>query len=77
MRWFGMQHAIEVCNLAPIQSEAAAQGKVVSFVLTINDSRYEVEIEPRVTLLDALREVVGLTGTKRVVHMVNVALVRC
>jgi xanthine dehydrogenase YagT iron-sulfur-binding subunit len=33
--------------------------------LTINGRPYELELEPRVTLLDALREYVGLTGTKK------------
>jgi xanthine dehydrogenase YagT iron-sulfur-binding subunit len=33
--------------------------------LRINGASHELLIEPRVTLLDALREVVGLTGTKK------------
>lgn len=33
--------------------------------LKINGVRHEVEIEPNVTLLDALRERLGLTGTKK------------
>ena len=33
--------------------------------LTINGHPYELELEPRVTLLDALREYAGLTGTKK------------
>jgi xanthine dehydrogenase YagT iron-sulfur-binding subunit len=34
-------------------------------VLDINGKRYNLTLEPRVTLLDALREVIGLTGTKK------------
>jgi xanthine dehydrogenase YagT iron-sulfur-binding subunit len=34
-------------------------------VLTVNGERWEVELEPRVSLLDALREHLGLTGTKK------------
>ncbi|MER9419936.1 (2Fe-2S)-binding protein [Mesorhizobium sp. M0306] len=33
--------------------------------LQINGDRRELEIEPRVTLLDALRDHLGLTGTKK------------
>jgi xanthine dehydrogenase YagT iron-sulfur-binding subunit len=33
--------------------------------LQINGVRHELQIEPRVSLLDALREYVGLTGTKK------------
>jgi xanthine dehydrogenase YagT iron-sulfur-binding subunit len=35
------------------------------FTLHINDQDYPVELEPRVSLLDALREHLGLTGTKK------------
>jgi aerobic-type carbon monoxide dehydrogenase small subunit (CoxS/CutS family) len=34
--------------------------------LTINGKPYRVQIEPRVTLLDAIRDAAGLTGEKRV-----------
>ena len=33
--------------------------------LHVNGKRYDLMLEPRVTLLDALREVIGLTGTKK------------
>ncbi|MER8830114.1 (2Fe-2S)-binding protein [Mesorhizobium sp. M0938] len=33
--------------------------------LHINGHRHELEVEPRVTLLDALRDHLGLTGTKK------------
>nr|WP_245743956.1 (2Fe-2S)-binding protein [Lentzea fradiae] len=33
--------------------------------LSVNGKRRAVEVEPRVTLLDALRERLGLTGTKK------------
>ena len=33
--------------------------------LSVNGHDYVVDIEPRVTLLDALREYIGLTGTKK------------
>jgi len=34
--------------------------------LKINGKKYTIEIEPRTTLLDAIRNQIGLTGTKRV-----------
>jgi xanthine dehydrogenase YagT iron-sulfur-binding subunit len=33
--------------------------------LQVNGRRYELQLEPRVTLLDALREYLGLTGSKK------------
>ncbi|MER9067804.1 (2Fe-2S)-binding protein [Mesorhizobium sp. M0902] len=36
-----------------------------SIQLRINRHRHELEVEPRVTLLDALRDHLGLTGTKK------------
>src|SRR5262245_51994493 len=36
----------------------------ISITLKINGGSYSLHIEPRVSLLDALREYVGLTGTK-------------
>jgi len=40
-------------------------GSTVDIALTINGKRHQVSVEPRVTLLDALRERLGLTGTKK------------
>ncbi len=37
----------------------------VRIALEINGERRELDVEPRVTLLDALREHLGLTGTKK------------
>ncbi|WP_448266464.1 (2Fe-2S)-binding protein [Nostoc sp. DSM 114159] len=41
------------------------QRETVSVTLQINDRLYTVEIEPRVTLLDLLRERLELTGSKK------------
>jgi xanthine dehydrogenase YagT iron-sulfur-binding subunit len=38
---------------------------VTTVVLTVNGKRHEVPLEPRVSLLDALREHLGLTGSKK------------
>jgi xanthine dehydrogenase YagT iron-sulfur-binding subunit len=45
---------------------AAARGpEPTPVALTINGSEHVVELEPRVSLLDALREHLGLTGSKK------------
>ena len=38
---------------------------VVAVVLVVNGKKHEVPLEPRVSLLDALREHLGLTGSKK------------
>jgi xanthine dehydrogenase YagT iron-sulfur-binding subunit len=37
----------------------------IDVVLVVNDHQHRLSLEPRVTLLDALRERLGLTGTKK------------
>ena len=37
----------------------------ISMMLNVNGTTHSLEIEPRVTLLDALREHLHLTGTKK------------
>lgn len=39
--------------------------RTIHIALDINGQRHELDIEPRVTLLDALREHLSLTGTKK------------
>jgi xanthine dehydrogenase YagT iron-sulfur-binding subunit len=39
--------------------------EVTAVVLTVNGTRHEAQLEPRVSLLDALREHLGLTGSKK------------
>ena len=54
------------------ESKAAAKGVrtlgpgPVPIELLINGKRTRLSVEPRVTLLDALRDRIGMTGTKRV-----------
>lgn len=43
----------------------ASAGEVIPVTLQINGSKHELQLEPRVSLLDALREYIGLTGTKK------------
>ncbi len=40
-------------------------GGTISFALTINRQQHEFDIDPRVTVLDLLREHLKLTGTKK------------
>ena len=47
-------------------AQASAAGEhVQSLTLNVNGRPYVLALEPRVTLLDALREYIGLTGTKK------------
>jgi xanthine dehydrogenase YagT iron-sulfur-binding subunit len=46
----------------PVHAGGANERNVV---LILNGVRHAVEIEPRVTLLDAIRDRIGLTGTKK------------
>lgn len=39
--------------------------ETISVKLNINGANHDLQIEPRVSLLDALREFAGLTGTKK------------
>jgi xanthine dehydrogenase YagT iron-sulfur-binding subunit len=52
---------------APAKTAAISQapGAPVPVRLRVNGHDYDLQLEPRVTLLDALREYIGLTGTKK------------
>ena len=50
-----------VTSIAP----GEGKGKAVQVRLTVNDYVQSIEVEPRTTLLDALREQLALTGTKK------------
>src|SRR5947209_166398 len=43
----------------------AEQSATVPVALEINGRKHELKLDPRVTLLDALREYLGLTGSKK------------
>jgi xanthine dehydrogenase YagT iron-sulfur-binding subunit len=45
--------------------DTSSPSSLVEIALPINGASHTLRIEPRVSLLDALREVVGLTGTKK------------
>src|SRR6202007_3246793 len=44
---------------------ALIEQELVSVDLTVNEKRLRIAVEPRTTLLDALRETLSLTGTKK------------
>ena len=52
--------AAQTASSAPAQARERTE-----VLLSINGQKHRLELEPRVTLLDALREVIGLTGTKK------------
>ena len=49
----------------PTAAMPAAKGTVVDVVLTVNGVRHQLSLDPRTTLLDALRERLHLTGSKK------------
>jgi xanthine dehydrogenase YagT iron-sulfur-binding subunit len=51
--------------IAAAQDDARARGESVALTLTINKQPRALEVDTRTTLLDALREHLGLTGTKK------------
>jgi xanthine dehydrogenase YagT iron-sulfur-binding subunit len=48
-----------------LQDQPSAASPTVSVTLRINGADRQLEIEPRVSLLDALSEYIGLTGAKK------------
>ena len=59
-----------LCSQPALGSESAGGGSaggvtVTSVALRVNHAVHEVAVEPRVTLLDALRDHLSLTGTKK------------
>ena len=51
---------------APRETVApSAPGEPIPLALVVNGERHELRIDPRTTLLDLLRENLGLTGTKK------------
>jgi xanthine dehydrogenase YagT iron-sulfur-binding subunit len=50
---------------APPLPRSRTQLGTIDLVLTVNGRNHRLALDPRVTLLDALREHLGLTGTKK------------
>lgn len=49
----------------PTVTQQTSESGYVNVKLRVNGKEYPIQIEPRVTLLDALRERIGLSGTKK------------
>jgi len=47
------------------QADAEAEANRIEVTLNVNGREYPLRLDPRTTLLDALREHIGLTGTKK------------
>lgn len=62
----GATIASGVASVVPAAAEPGeSAGAMVDCTLTINGQRHEFQLDPRVTLLDLLRERLHLTGTKK------------
>jgi xanthine dehydrogenase YagT iron-sulfur-binding subunit len=57
--------ALPMAPEAGAGTPASEQSGAVPVTLRINGKRHKLKLDPRVTLLDALRERLGLTGTKK------------
>jgi xanthine dehydrogenase YagT iron-sulfur-binding subunit len=58
-------HAQQQTAATPAVAPPPAAASLMPVHLTINGRPYELQLEARTTLLDALREYAGLTGTKK------------
>ncbi len=47
------------------QAMAAAPVRTVPLSFTINGQKHDLQVDPRISMLDLLREQIGLTGTKK------------
>jgi aerobic-type carbon monoxide dehydrogenase small subunit (CoxS/CutS family) len=70
LRGAGAAALIGAVSGVEAQERAGGSARVgpgaVRIALTVNGRKTVLEVEPRVTLLDALRDRAGLTGTKRI-----------
>jgi xanthine dehydrogenase YagT iron-sulfur-binding subunit len=57
--------ALQACAAAKPRPEAPMSDGLSELTFTVNGEPRKLRIEPRVTLLDALRENLGLTGSKK------------
>jgi xanthine dehydrogenase YagT iron-sulfur-binding subunit len=61
----GIAAPLGTASAAPAAKNALPAAAAMPVTLRINGTDHRLTLEPRVTLLDALREVVGLTGSKK------------
>jgi xanthine dehydrogenase YagT iron-sulfur-binding subunit len=61
----GIAAPLGTASAAPAAKAVPPAAAAIPVTLRINGTEHRLTLEPRVTLLDALREVVGLTGSKK------------
>jgi len=61
----GVTAAVTLAGTTLEYAAAATAANTHRFSLTINGQTHQIECDPRVTLLDLLRERLQLTGTKK------------
>ena len=61
----GLHAADTIMDAAAAEDPTLGHPAMPTITLDINDKKYEIALDPRVTLLDAVRERLGLTGTKK------------
>jgi xanthine dehydrogenase YagT iron-sulfur-binding subunit len=61
----GMDTKARTDNLAKVQPADGARTQEIAFELSINGHPHSLQLDPRTSLLDALREELALTGTKK------------
>src|SRR5689334_12913340 len=61
----GLAVAGGVAGAAPARAAEGEEPATVPVTLVVNGGKHELKLEPRVTLLDTLREHLKLTGTKK------------
>ncbi len=57
---------VEEATTSPAKAVRIPKNQTVPVTLRVNGKTYKLQLEPRVTLLDALRNHLNLTGTKKV-----------
>jgi xanthine dehydrogenase YagT iron-sulfur-binding subunit len=66
LRAGGVSAALPLAAVAgAIPAEAKAPGDAVPVVLKVNGRDHRIAVDPRTTVLDALRERIGMTGSKK------------
>ena len=60
-----MKRSIAQASPRPSPAPSLFQSDVMNVALNINGTSHSLTLDPRVTLLDALREYIGLTGSKK------------
>jgi xanthine dehydrogenase YagT iron-sulfur-binding subunit len=62
---FAISRPVAGASIAEVPQETAAASGAVPLEITINGTVHRLAIDPRITLLDLLRENLGLTGSKK------------